>query len=182
MPALARLPSVDGMASRPGKGWRIAVVAGCVAPAVALAGCSPSSSSPSSISSSSSNDPNASTPAATAAATSPAVATGVSGDYCSTVIKVNNDAGTMRGKTFVPTDQWSRAQVAILVDWTLGHRTEFLNITPPELKQAVEAEIQWMQAIKAAGYDLAAQGPAGTADAMGKITNYQLTQCGISYG
>jgi hypothetical protein len=30
-------------------------------------------------------------------------------------------------------------------------------VTPPELKQAVEAELQWMEAIKAAGYDLAAQ-------------------------
>ncbi len=154
------------------------VVAGCVAPTVALAGCWPFSSS--------SIDQGAPTPAPTPAATaaaSPTPATGIGDDYCSVVIKVNTDVGTMVNKTFISTDKWSRAQVTALVDFTLGHRTEFLNITPPELKLAVEAELQWMQAIKDAGYDLyAPNAPAGTAEAMGKITNYQITKCGISYG
>jgi hypothetical protein len=165
MPTHSRLASVNRMASRPGMGWRLAVVAGCVAPTIVLAGCSPTSS-----------------PATTTSAAPPTAATGIGDDYCSVVIKVNTDAGTMINKTFVPSTNWSRAQVAVLVDWTLGHRIEFLNITPPELKQAVEAEMLWMQAIKEAGYDLAAKAPAGTAEAMGKITNYNLTQCGISYG
>ncbi len=91
------------------------------------------------------------------------------GDYCSVVIKVNTDAGTMVNKTFVPADEWTRAQVAALVDFTLTHRTEFLAITPAELKSAVEVELQWMQAIKDAGYDLQTQNvPAGIGDAMGE--------------
>ncbi|HKD96257.1 MAG TPA: hypothetical protein VKB69_01525 [Micromonosporaceae bacterium] len=176
MPAISGRRSVEIMASRPGRNWRMTVVAGCMTPTIALAGCSPSSHH--------STSQGVSTPAATSAASTPPATSGIGigTDYCAFVIKVNTDAGTMVDKTFIPTDKWSRTQVASLVDFTLSHRTEFLDITPPDLRASVETEMQWMQAIKAAGYDLTADGPAGTADAMGKITNYQIEACGISYG
>lgn len=49
--------------------------------------------------------------------------------------------------------------------------------------QAAHPGLGRMRRIKDADYDLHTKNaPAGTAEAMGKITNYQITRCGISYG
>jgi hypothetical protein len=156
---------------------RAAVTVAFVVPAVALAGCWPFSSD--------SNKQAAPTPPATATAAppaaSPTAASGLGGDYCSIVIKVNTDTGTMVNKKFVPTDQWTHAQVQTLVDFVLSHTAEFRDITPPELKSDIDVEILYWQAVKDAGYNMtAAKPPAGIGEAAVRITKYQQTHCGIS--
>lgn len=167
------------MTPRLGKRLRAAVTVAFVVPAVALAGCWPFSSD--------SNKQAAPTPPATATAAPPAAsptpASGLGGDYCSVVIKVNTDIGTMVNKKFVPSPEWTHAQVQALVDFVLSHTAEFRALTPPELKSDIEVEILYWQAVKDAGYDMVtAKAPAGLGNAAVQITDYQRTHCGISHG
>jgi len=142
-----------------------------------LAGCWPfSSSSPQSA-----PTPPGSSTAASSTAASPTAGAALGGDFCSVVIKVNTDAGTMVNKKYIPVDQTTQAQIMTLTDWTIAHRAEFLAITPAELKADVELEMQWWQAIKDAGYDWkAAKVPDGFGPAAKRISDYEHSVCGIS--
>jgi hypothetical protein len=118
------------------------------------------------------------TAASPTAAASP---TGGGKDYCSVVIEVNTQVGTMVNKRFKPTTEWTGDQIRALVDWTLSNRDEFLALTPPQLKQAVQVELQWDQSIKDHNYSLSAPAPPGTVEAFHKIGQYQTAVCGIQY-
>lgn len=161
--------------------WRIVVAVGLVAPMLALAGCWPFSSSNSNQGTPTTPATVAATPPATTAASPTPVATG--GDYCSEVIRVNTENGTMVGKSQISVDKWTSAQIKAIVDFTVAHSAEILAISPPELKAAMTVDLQWWQAVKDANYNTsAAKVPAGFPEAVAQISNYQHTTCGINFG
>ncbi len=133
-----------------------------------LAACKPSSSN------AGKQDVPTTPPASVAASPTPSL------DYCAVVIKVNTDAGTLVNKKFVPSPQWTHAQVQYVADYAIDHHAAFVALTPPELKADVEVEVQFWQAVKDAGYDmLAATPPPGIGPAAQHITAYQKAHCGI---
>lgn len=140
----------------------------CAATMLTLVACKPSAST--------ADKQGSPTPpvSATTAAPTPSL------DYCAVVIKVNTDAGTLVNKKFVPSPQWTHAQVQYVADYALNHQPEFLAIAPPELKADIQVEIQFWQAVKDAGYDMLTPNlPAGIGEAAKHITAYQKAHCGI---
>jgi hypothetical protein len=110
--------------------------------------------------------------------------------WCALVIDINTRAGSMVDKTYVSPPTAAMTKQAILEG--LARKDEILSVTPPEIHAAMAAELAYYQVLadwaNQNGWDAlltnpsAPPPPADFIAAIGPLTSFQQTQCGIKFG
>jgi len=132
----------------------------------------------------------ASSVAPSLAAVSPSGAAG--GDaaaWCAIVIDINTRAGYMVGQTYVNPPTPAMTKQVILE--AIARRDEIMSLTPPEIRAAMAAELAYYLVLadwaNQNGWDALATStsvpppPADFLAALGPLTSFQQTQCGIKF-
>ena len=109
--------------------------------------------------------------------------------FCALVIDINTRAGAMVDKTYVTPTAAITKQVTLEA---LARKDEILSVTPPEIHAAMAAELAYYQVLadwaNQNGWDALATSasvpppPADFLAALGPLTSFQQTQCGIKFG
>ena len=109
--------------------------------------------------------------------------------WCALVIDINTRAGSMVDKTYVTPTAAITKQVTLEA---LVRKDEILSVTPPEIHAAMAAELAYYQVLadwaNQNGWDALATSasvpppPADFLAALGPLTSFQQTQCGIKFG
>lgn len=109
--------------------------------------------------------------------------------WCALVIDINTRAGSMVDKTYVPPTAATMKKVTLEA---LVRKDEILSVTPPEIHAAMAAELAYYQVLadwaNQNGWDALATSasvpppPADFLAALGPLTSFQQTQCGIKFG
>ncbi len=147
---------------------------------------SPGAASPTALASSGS----ASSVAPSLAPVSPSAATG--GDaaaWCAIVIDINTRAGYMVDLTYV--NQPTPAMTKQVILEALARRDEIMSLTPAEIRDAMAAELAYLQVLaewaNQNGWDAVATStsapppPADYLAALGPLSAFQQSQCGIKF-
>jgi len=105
------------------------------------------------------------------------------------VIDVNTRAGYMVDLTYVNPPTPAMTKQVILE--AIARRDEIMSITPPEIRDAMAAELAYYQVLaewaNQNGWDALATSdsvpppPANFLAALGPLTSFQRTQCGIKF-
>jgi hypothetical protein len=109
---------------------------------------------------------------------------------CALIIDINTRAGYMVDKRYHNPVTAAMTKQVILE--AIARRQELLSVTPPELEQALAAELDYYQVLadwaNQNGWDAFgtnASAPPPSADflaALGPLNTFQETKCGIKFG
>ncbi len=148
----------------------------------------PGAASPTALASSGS----ASFVAPSLAAVSPSAASagGDAAAWCAIVIDINTRAGYMVDLTYMNPPTPAMTKQVILE--AIARRDEIMSLTPPEIRDAMAAELAYYQVLadwaNQNGWDalpMSTSAPPPPADflaALGPLSSFQMTQCGIKFG
>ena len=103
-------------------------------------------------------------------------------EWCAYVIQANTKAGSMKNKRFLPTDKVPPSVWKKVVDAAVAGRSKLLAITPSSIKTAVTHELDWFARLKANHYSTATPLGSWTVAEVKKITDFERTKCGITFG
>ena len=101
--------------------------------------------------------------------------------WCAAVIATNTKLGTMKNKTFIPTDKVTPTQWKNVVDAAVAGRSRFIALAPASIKTAVTHEMAYFVHLKANHYAQSTPLAPMTVAEVTKITNFEKTQCGIKF-
>jgi hypothetical protein len=122
-------------------------------------------------------------PAATSAA-SPTKAAAVAPNaeaWCALVIDINTRYGYMKDKRYLPAQQVSPDTFKAIGEEGISRRDEILAITPPEIKDAMTAELDYFAASKANNFSATTPLDSFTPALQQQLVTFQTDQCGISF-
>ena len=101
--------------------------------------------------------------------------------WCALVIKINTKYGTMRNKRYLPEGQVPASAWEGVVDAAVAERSRILAVTPSSIRKAMTHELAWFARVKANHYNRATPLASFTIADITKLTNFQRTQCGITF-
>jgi hypothetical protein len=102
--------------------------------------------------------------------------------WCTAVIQVNTEYGTMKNKRFLPPGQVPVSAWKKVIDATLAGQSEYIARTPAEIKTAVKHQVAWFAKVKANHYSLKTSPAPMTIADVQKIAAFEKTKCGITFG
>ena len=88
----------------------------------------------------------------------------------------------MKNKRFLPPGQVPLAAWRKVVDAAVANRDRYLALAPSEIRTAVKHQLAWFAKVKANHYDLRTPPAPMTIADVHKITNFERTKCGITFG
>jgi hypothetical protein len=129
-------------------------------------------------------------PSLAAVSPSAASAGGDAAAWCAIVIDINTRAGYMVDLTYMNPPTPAMTKQVILE--AIARRDEIMSLTPPEIRDAMAAELAYYQVLadwaNQNGWDalpMSTSAPPPPADflaALGPLSSFQMTQCGIKFG
>jgi hypothetical protein len=121
--------------------------------------------------------------ATSAAAPTKAAAVAPSAEaWCTLVIDINTRHGYMKDKRYLPAQQVSADTFKAIGEEGISRRDEILAITPPEIKDAMTAELDYFAASKANNFSATTPLGSFTPALQQQLVTFQTDQCGISFG
>ena len=102
-------------------------------------------------------------------------------EWCAAVIRINTKLGTMKNKHYLPAGQVPLSTWKKVVDAAIANRSQLLAITPSSIKTAQTHQLAWFARVKASHYNRVTPLGSFTLADVAKLTNFQRTQCGITF-
>lgn len=102
--------------------------------------------------------------------------------WCNAVIQTNTKYGTMKNKRFLLPGQFPASAWKNVVDAAVANRDRFIALAPAEIKTAVKHQMAWFVKVKKNRYAFNTPIAPMTLAEVNKITNFEKTKCGISFG
>ena len=101
--------------------------------------------------------------------------------WCKAVIDANTRAGTMKNKRFLAPDKITPAMWKKVVDAAVANGSTYIALAPSSIKSAVVHQMAYFRHIKANHYSKTTPLAPMTLADVKKITNFERTQCGITF-
>jgi hypothetical protein len=103
-------------------------------------------------------------------------------EWCALVIKINTKYGTMKNKRYLPEGQVPLRAWKGVIDAAVTQRGRILAVTPKSIKTAMTHELDWFARVRKNNYNRIST-PLGsfTLADIKQLTNFQRTQCGITF-
>ncbi len=121
-------------------------------------------------------------PAAATKSTSAATAgVGDTKSWCKAVIDANTRLGTMKNKRYLAPGKITPAMWKKVVDEAVANGGKYIALAPSSIKTAVRRQIAYFKNIKANRYSRTTPLAPMTLADVKKLTNFQRTQCGITF-
>ena len=101
--------------------------------------------------------------------------------WCAFVIDVNTRHGYMKNKRYVPAMSVNLQVQKAIAEEGIARRAQLLAVTPPEIRGAMTAELDYFVSIKANGWKPVSSG-AFTPAMQQQLVAFQQQKCGIRFG
>ena len=101
--------------------------------------------------------------------------------WCKAVIDANTRAGTMKNKRFLAPAKITPVMWKKVVDAAVANGDKYIALAPSSIKTAVTHQIAYFKHIKANHYSKTTPLAPMTLADVKKITNFERTQCGITF-
>ena len=101
--------------------------------------------------------------------------------WCKAVIDANTRAGTMKNKRFIAPSKITPTMWKKVVDAAVANGSKYIALAPSSIKTAVRHQIAYFRNIKANNYSRTTPLAPMTLADVKKITNFERTQCGITF-
>jgi hypothetical protein len=101
--------------------------------------------------------------------------------WCKAVIDTNTKAGTMKNKRFLAPAKITPAMWKTVVDEAVANGSRYIALAPSSIKTAVVHQIAYFRHIKANHYSRTTPLAPMTLADVKKISDFERTQCGITF-